>query len=263
MAQQKCSIVIPVIPRHFHYLKKLLDELMQEDEYIGEIHVCASSVDQTSLLKLKQIIAHSTLDAKTQVHSCLDMKTAGENRNYGWKKAIFEIVVFLDADDLYYPKRLEVVIEVMNTHRADAVVHDYYRMVPKFFFTLNNNENYSVVSAEKLYQINRSKFEKSLPIGNLYAGESNLIVMGLDSKKRKVHHGHLTVRRDVPLRYTNRSLGEDGELILEILKSGYNLVYLPLKLSIYDRFSMRNLHISSLGHIRALISKIYRAFVKR
>lgn len=258
MAQQKCSIVIPVIPRHFHYLKKLLGELMEEDEYIGEIHVCASSVDQTSLSKLRGIIAKSSFSEKTKIHSCSVIKTAGENRNYGWDRANFEIVVFLDADDVYHPNRLEFVTDVMFIHQADAVVHDYYRMTPKYIFKFGKAHSYSSITSKQLYELNRASLENSLPDGNLYAGESNLLLPEGELKSLKVHHGHLTVRRDIPIRYTNRILGEDGELVREILKYGYNLVYVSAKLSIYDRINWKNLLLSLKGHALVRLSRIYR-----
>jgi glycosyltransferase involved in cell wall biosynthesis len=258
MAQQKCSIVIPVIPKHFRYLKKLLNELMTEDGYIGEIHLCASSVNQASLEELNRIVARSLLNKKTKVHSFSESKTAGENRNYGWDRSNFEIVVFLDADDLYHPNRLEFVIDIMIKNHADAVVHDFYRMTPKSFFNFSNTHSYSLISSESLYKINRTSLENPLPDGNLYLGESNLILPVDELKNPKVHHGHLTVRRNLPFRYTNRKLGEDGELVREILKQGYNLVYVSAKLSIYDRFNGANFFLSLKGHTLVKLSQIYR-----
>ena len=263
MAQQKCSIVIPVVPKHFRYLKKLLNELNLEDRFVGEIHICASSVNETNLLRLMQIAAQSSFDRKIKIHSCPDMKTAGENRNYGWNKAIFDIVVFLDADDLYHPNRLEFVTSVIINNHADALVHDYYRMVPKYFFKFGNFDGYSLILADQLYKVNRVKLENSLPDGSLYAGESNLLLPVDGFKKLKVHHGHLTVRRDIPLRYTNRKLGEDGELVHELLKHRYNMVYVSTKLSIYDRLNYSNLALTMKGHALVQSSKIFRLFLPK
>ena len=231
---------------------------MEEDEYIGEIHVCASSVDQTSLSKLRGIIAKSSFSEKTKIHSSSVIKTAGENRNYGWDRANFEIVVFLDADDVYHPNRLEFVTDVMFINQADAVVHDYYRMTPKYIFKFGKAHSYSSITSKQLYKLNKASLENSLPDGNLYAGESNLLLPKGELKSLKVHHGHLTVRRDIPIRYTNRKFGEDGELVREILKYGYNLVYVSAKLSIYDRINWKNLLLSLKGHALVRLSRIYR-----
>ena len=263
MAQQKCSIVIPVVPKHFRYLKKLLDELNCEDRFVGEIHICASSVNETNLLRLMQIVAQSPSDKKIEIHSCSDTKTAGENRNYGWNKAIFDIVVFLDADDLYHPNRLEYVTSVIINNHADALVHDYYRMVPKYFFKFSNFEGHLLILADQLYKVNRAKLENSLPDGSLSAGESNLLLPIDDFKNLKVHHGHLTVRRNIPLRYTNRKLGEDGELVRELLKHRYSVVYVSTKLSIYDRLNYSNLFLTVKGHSLVQLSKLFRLFVPK
>jgi len=258
MAQQKCSIVIPIIPKHFRYLKKLLDELTGENGFVGEVHICASSVNDANLMKLMQIVAQSSFGERIKVHSFSETKTAGENRNYGWNKAIFEIVVFLDADDLYHPNRLEFVTNVMISSRADALVHDYYRMAPKYFFKFGSFESYLLIMADQLYKLNRAKLENSLPDGSLYVGESNLLLPVENFKKLKAQHGHLTVRRDIPLRYSNRKLGEDGELVRELLKHRYNLVYVSTKLSIYDRLNYSNLLLSLKGHSLVQLSKIFR-----
>lgn len=258
MTQEQCSLVIPTIPRHFCYLKELLNELTRENKYVGEIHICASSVKQTSLLELQKIVTKSSFKEKIIIHSTCEMKTAGENRNYGWNKANYEFVVFLDADDSYHPRRLEFVTEVMIKNRADAVVHDYYRMAPRFFFWLNEARDSSIISADELIKINQANLETSLPEGNLYAGESNLILPIAKTKKYKVHHGHLTVRRDIPIRYTNRRSGEDGELVCEILRCDFNLVFVASKLSIYDRLNWKNLFLSMKGHTLVRLSKIYR-----
>jgi cellulose synthase/poly-beta-1,6-N-acetylglucosamine synthase-like glycosyltransferase len=260
MAQQKCSIVIPVVPKHFRYLKKLLDELFSENGFIGEIHICASSVDETRLLKLMQIVSQSSFNKIIKVHSCLETRTAGENRNHGWDNSIFDIVVFLDADDLYHPNRLQFLTNLMISNHADAIVHDYYRMAPKFFFKFVNIKSHLLISAEQLYKTNEFELESSLPSGSLYGGESNLLLPAETFKNSKVHHGHLTVRRDVQIRYTNRKLGEDGELVREILKRGYKMVYVSAKLSIYDRFNFSNYFLSMKGHASVQLSRIYRLF---
>ena len=263
MVQQQCSIVIPIVPQHFRYLKRLLNELEKESRFVGEIHICASSVNQANFFKLQQIVAESLFVKNTSIHSILEKKTAGENRNFGWTKAKFEIVFFLDADDSYHPKRIEFLTDVMIKNCADAVVHDYYRMVPKFFFSLSNEKNFSLITADQLLKINQANLEKLLPDGNLYAGESNLLLPTEHSKKYKLHHGHLTVRKDVPIRYTNRKLGEDGELVCKILKHEYKLVFITSKLSIYDRFNWTNLYLSSKGHTLIQFSKIYRKFFSK
>lgn len=263
MTEVQCSLVIPAIPRHFRYLKELLSELARENKYVGEIHICASSVNQTNLLKLQKIVTNSSFKEKILIHSTLEMKTAGENRNYGWNKANFEFVVFLDADDSYHPRRLEFVTEVMLKNRADAVVHDYYRMTPRFFFWLNEVRDSSVILADELIKFNLANLENTLPDGNLYAGESNLILPTDNTKKYRVHHGHLTVRRDIPIRYTNRRLGEDGELVSEILRTNFNLVFLASRLSIYDRLNWTNFFSSMKGHTLVRLSKIYRLFYSK
>jgi hypothetical protein len=105
---------------------------------------------------------------------------------------------------------------------------------------------------------NQIRFTKQLPNGNLFFGEANILLPREISHKFKVHHGHLTVRKNLSFRYTDRELGEDGELISEILKNNKNVIYLPLKLSIYDRLNFRNLYLTGIGHSKVKASKVYR-----
>jgi hypothetical protein len=101
-----------------------------------------------------------------------------------------------------------------------------------------------------------------LPDGEIYSGESNLVLPYQLNQKSKVHHGHLVVRTAIPVRYSSRKTGEDGDLVVKILGNGFRLVYVDAKLSIYDRFDFSNIANAVLGHARVTVSRIYRFFFK-
>lgn len=263
MGDLQCSVVIPIIPKHFIYLGKLLTELKNESDYVGEILICASSLNSVNLQKLRELVFRSDLRSKIKILPSLERKTAGQNRNRGWEASVFEIVSFLDADDLYHPRRLQIISRIMREKGADAVIHDYYRMTTRFRFRSKISDT-AFINANDLLSANQMKFTKLLPNGNLYFGEANILLPKNISQKHKVHHGHLTVRKSLSFRYTDRELGEDGELISEILKNNKNVIYLPLKLSIYDRLNFRNLYLSGFGHVKVKASKVYRfCFAKK
>jgi glycosyltransferase involved in cell wall biosynthesis len=259
----RCSVVIPIIPKHFVYLGKLLEELNTQSLYLGEIHICASSLNEASLQTLRSIVDKSDLQSIIKIHPNFESQTAGQNRNRGWDESKFEIVAFLDADDVYHPRRFEILTDVMQRNNVDAVVHDYYRLAPRVLFRVQRYDKQDLILTPQLLETNRAKLEKSLPPGNLYMGESNVLLPAELSKKYKIHHGHLTVRKNIPLRYTNRKLGEDGELAISILRNKHKLIYLPLKLSIYDRFNLSNVCMSFKGHIIVKSSEIYRLFFRK
>lgn len=256
------SVVIPVIPKHFKYLTKLLSELAVESDYIREILICASSINSSNLETLNKIVRNSPTQPIITVLSSARNRTAGENRNVGWDESKSEYVAFLDADDMYHPMRFSIIFQVLVKHNADALVHDYYRMAPQIMFARSSVSSFVLANTEVLRLSNESRMENQLPQSGIYFGETNLELPDDLKAKSRVHHGHLVAKKDLPMRYTSRRIGEDGELIVEILKSGFNLVYINSKLSIYDRLNFANLKDLVLGQITVKLSKSYRFFFK-
>lgn len=252
------SIVIPVIPKHFRYLSSLLKEISSESGYIREILICASSVNELEIDALEKILRHAPTSLDIRIITTSNIRTAGENRNIGWNESKAEFVAFLDADDLYHPLRLSTISKVLLEHNADALVHDYYRMSPRLIFRCQSDTSFVRMSSEELRKANRDRFIALLPDGEIYTGESNLVLPNRLNHAPRVHHGHLVIKRTIPTRYSSRKTGEDGELVVEILKNGFQLVYIDAKLSIYDRFNVANLVEAFTGHTTVTLSRLYR-----
>lgn len=252
------SLVIPIIPRHFRYLSRLLKELSLESVYITEILICASSVNDLELKSLEKILrnAPTCLDIRTFTTS--SRRTAGENRNIGWDESKAEFVAFLDADDIYHPLRLSTISRVLLEHGADAVVHNYFRMSPRLIFRFISSTSFGQLSSDELREANGDRFLAFLPDGEIYSGESNLVLPDCLDHASRVHHGHLVIKRTIPFRYSSRKTGEDGELVVEVLKNGFQLVYIDVKLSIYDRINLANVVEAFAGHATVKLSRIYR-----
>jgi glycosyltransferase involved in cell wall biosynthesis len=256
------TIVIPVIPKHFRYLRYLLKELISEEDLILEVLICASSVDIEHSKELDAIVADSYFNNSIRIFSTQDSRSAGENRNIGWNEAVSKYVAFLDADDIYHPRRLRTIIQVLNDYNGDALVHDYYRMRPRYCLTKCNTTTFKVCTGEELLFANKSRMDMKLPKGDIYFGETNLLLPARLANMSKVHHGHLVVKKEIPIRYSSRRSGEDGELIVELLKNNFNLVFISAKLSIYDRLNYSNMRDSCSGHLRVRLSKVFRIFFK-
>lgn len=262
MHEKLFSVIIPIIPNHFRYITKLLKELAGESNYIGEVLICASSVSETSRKYLEEIVGKSSGSLSIRIIATSEYRSAGENRNVGWKYAKFDYLSFLDADDIYHPQRLSLISKVLNLQDVDALVHDYYRLMPRAIFAKTLIANFEVTDTASLQRSNMSRMKNILPPGDIYSGQSNLELPSNLKEKSRVHHGHLIVRRSIPVRYSSRRAGEDGELVVEILKNDYRLIYINAKLSIYDRINFSNLRQTLFGHIQVRLSRIYRCLKK-
>lgn len=262
MHENLFSIVIPVIPKHFKYIPTLLSELNQESILIGEVLICASSVTDASRRNLEVMVENYSNSLSVRIFSTTESRTAGENRNIGWGKANFEFISFLDADDIYHPNRLNLISRIIDENKIDALVHDYFRLAPRSLFSMSKIFQFKVVNTASLLAANIVRLKTILPPGEIYSGESNLELPDTLKISSRVHHGHLVVRRTIPLRYSSRRFGEDGELVVDLLKSNYNLVYINVKLSIYDRLNFPNIKQSIFGHTKVSLSRIYRFLVK-
>ncbi|WP_190277061.1 glycosyltransferase family 2 protein [Candidatus Planktophila versatilis] len=258
MGNQLFSVVVPIIPKHFVYLPKLLKEFESEEESVGEIIICASSTIDTDLSRLQLIKSESNLSKLIRILSTDLYQTAGLNRNRGWESALFPVVSFIDADDTYHPKRLKILNEVLEATGADCVVHDYYRLTPRFRFKLSVNKFSRVSTSDEMRKANSGIKSDHDPADNLYRGETNLRLPSNVSKRSRIHHGHATVKTKILLRFSDRRFGEDGELLQKIVNSGLDLVYLDAKLSIYDRLNFSNLSQSARGHLSNYLRLIYR-----
>lgn len=252
------SVVIPIIPKHFRYLPRLLAELNLEANLIQEILICASSVGISEINKLNRIVNHSLVSSKVRIFASSDARTAGQNRNLGWNESKAEFIAFLDADDTYHPLRFSIISKIISDNKVDALVHDYYRLAPRNFLVKRPIHTFNIINQAELRLANKDRLEIQFSSDDIYSGQSNLILPSEYEHLSRIHHGHLIVKRSVPIRYSSRKLGEDGELVVEILKSGYNLTFVNAKLSIYDRLNFSNLRQTFFGHTKVMTSLVYR-----
>jgi glycosyltransferase involved in cell wall biosynthesis len=248
----KYSIIIPIVPKHYKYVKKLFKELETENDIIKEILLCASSQNYQARKKLDSIVLETSFAKKVRILESSANLTAGENRNRGIHAATGDLLAFLDADDSYYKARLKTLLYYFDTFKVEAIVHNYFRLAPRFFMTLNKFFHKPVIIPCE--QIKKSTFQNMTRNQNLEIGiygETNIIVPNKKFNNYKIHHGHLTIRRNNTIFYSKRYPGEDGEYCRNLLEKGINLVFISQKLSIYDRFTFENLTYSLVMHLYA------------
>ena len=257
MTAPRWSVVVPVIPAHMKYIKTLLKELSPAKDQIAEIIFCASSQTIESKKKLNEISNNSVFREVIVIESTQERVTAGGNRNLGWSRAIGEYVCFLDADDSYNPYMFSVFEHYFDSLGCDLILHDYFRFTPQFMLRIKRNiKKIKVVNSDVL--IKETFGENQIADLNKprQPDITNLILPKRVRLFHQIQHGHATVRKSVPVKYSIRPVGEDGEFAQNMLLSGFNVVYLPIRLSNYDRPTFSNLSRSTALRIIEILSRL-------
>ena len=262
MMTPRCSVVVPVIPSHTKYIKALLEELSPAKDKILEVILCASSQNDESARDLEEISKNSSFNGMVFIESTEERVTAGANRNLGWNRAKGEYICFLDADDSYNPHMFDVFEYYFELLGCDLILHDYFRFTPHFLLRKNRRfKNIKFTNSEELLEQTFGNIDISENPKSPQKENTNIKLPPRMRFLHRVHHGHATVKRDVPVRYSTRSVGEDGEFAQKMLLHGFQVVYLPLRLSNYDRPTFSNLSKSFFLRLVERLSKIKRGLV--
>ncbi len=235
------AAVIPVIPKHIKYLFALLNELENSTKRFQEIWIVASSTDEKSE-DLLRALQNKVKLTKLKIEYTNLPRTAGQNRNVGFEKASSDYICFLDADDSYDPRRLEIIDNVISSSEAQVIYHDYFRLAPRALFKFSRlNGTKCYVDSEELFQntfgINgRAEWEETGIQGN-----TNIVLPKNLKKFHRIQHGHVTVSTKVTERFSDMKTGEDGRFARDCLYNHLNVIYIPKRLSIYDRLTIVNI----------------------
>ncbi len=247
------TAVIPVIPKHIKYLFALLNELENSTKLFQEIWIVASSTDEKSEDSLRALQSKVNLP-KLKIDFTNLPRTAGQNRNVGFEKASSDYICFLDADDSYDPRRLEIIDKMISSSGAQVIYHDYFRLAPRAFFRFSrSNRTKCYVDTHELFHntfgINgRAEWEETG-----IRGDTNIILPKHLKRLHRIQHGHVTVSTKVTERFSDMKTGEDGRFARDCLYNHLNVIYIPKRLSIYDRLTIRNITNSiSLRTLRTL-----------
>jgi GT2 family glycosyltransferase len=162
------SVIIPV-HNGAHFLPEAIASVLAQDYPAFEIIV----VDDGSTDDIESVIAALPTDVRF-----LKQVQAGPAaaRNTGIRDASGELIAFLDVDDLWPSNNLHVLVEALNEHPDDGVVHGYGQLMAgdgkdgPYDFVGNPHEAFPFYLGAGLYR--KSVFEKiGLFDGALVFGE--------------------------------------------------------------------------------------------
>lgn len=109
------SIIIPTY-NHAHLIKKALDSLLSQTYANWEAIVVNNfSADDTE----KVVAGYS--DNRIRLINFSNNGVIAASRNQGIQHSQGEFIAFLDSDDYWYPKKLEVSLDYLQNHSCDMV----------------------------------------------------------------------------------------------------------------------------------------------
>jgi glycosyltransferase involved in cell wall biosynthesis len=227
------SIVVPLVKDHDAYIPKLFATLSIEKELVTEIIIARSHLPSNQNEHFERFIKASASDAgligKEVLVKSESKQNAAQNRNAGGMKAKSQWICFLDADDDYSEFRLRYLCQIIKNHsESNLILHSYTYKNELLNWPMPTN-------FEKCKDKIKRETQKFVASGD--QGNSNLNVPVKGSGLNRIHHGHITVKKEVFQKVkfqANLREKEDGVFCNSVLREFGGAYYLPTALSLYN-----------------------------
>lgn len=155
MKKPLVSVIMPAF-NAAGYIEAAVNSVISQSHSNWELFI----IDDASSDKTFQIIkALSKADPRIKISHNNENCGAGVSRNKGIKAARGDYIAFLDADDLWKPKKLEIQLEIMQEQTAAVCFSSYEQIDEK------GNSRHEIIEA--LPVLTYKKLLKSNYLGNL------------------------------------------------------------------------------------------------
>lgn len=224
LLELKTTLAIPCIAEDIPKLDTLFKSIQDQTIPPTEIIIGLSGVSSFETEKLKKHLQTLT-DTPVVVLGTESDASAGINRNRAARESKGDYIIFIDADDLMHPQRIEVILKVFKEKDPIAIVHGYAKDISE------------LPNIVKKPTIRNGKFLYDIHLANPPKDNTHI---GLPYK---LHHGHISTKRKVfqdGLEYSPRRRGQDAEFLRKLLDSysylgDQNVNYIDAPLSVYHR----------------------------
>ncbi|MGN7987709.1 glycosyltransferase family 2 protein [Pedobacter sp. 22226] len=118
------AIIIPLFNKAA-YVSQTLNSLIRQTKLPDELIIVDDLSTDNSLSVVRNFLRDNVLafgNCRVQIIELTENKGPGNARNIGFEASDSELVSFLDADDEYHPKLLEVAANAFTKHRLDFMV---------------------------------------------------------------------------------------------------------------------------------------------
>ena len=230
----RISIVIPVYPPDFKHLDKLIYHLLHEQTCTpDEIVIASSEVNEK-----QELFLPTTMGQGIILDSVPYKQLAGANRNRGMKRASGDIILFLDADDIYHPQKIEITRNFFNQYKnLDLLLHSYHKNNSGGYFDLDiEKKKINIVNKNVLFQ---GTFPNNGMRNRKEEGKENNGSTNINGSGFPIHHGVIAISKNVKekgFQYeSDMPFGEDGKFCRDILfDASCQVLAIDCKLMIYN-----------------------------
>jgi glycosyltransferase involved in cell wall biosynthesis len=233
----KVAVVIPAYNAE-QTIRRALDSVAAQTVLPSRIIVVDDCSKDKTIAEISQFIQENNALPITLLRNTSNIGP-GYSRNLGWDAAESEYVAFLDSDDAWIPKKIEIQLQVLEDHPEIDLLCSETQLAGSI---LVNTQNYKL---DKLRSVTFAQmlFRNQIP--------TRTVVM----------------KRSIPLRF-EEGLSEDYGLWLNCLRNGLILKKIPIPLALHFRpeFSPGGLSAKLLLHefyeIKNLLKQIgHRPFM--
>ena len=120
------SVVIPFYG-HISVLERAIKSVLLQTWQPDEVILVIDGVNSAEQAHIKKFIKNYD-DKWISVHYLPENRGAGYARNIGWNQAKNRLVAFLDADDAWHPRKIEIQYQIM-TNNPDIQISGHQHCV--------------------------------------------------------------------------------------------------------------------------------------
>ena len=246
------SIVIPVHPPHFKFLRHIIHNIYDSTDYdvlIEEIIIACSEVDDIDKFKSTYIEELDCNCNQIVISNIYDKANASTNRNRGWKISNGKYVFFMDADDVYHLDRFKIIYNIFEKYQCDSIIHGYFNNQSsdmKGDFSNIDNDHIEIVESITI-------FNEVFPTNKPMLKGTNC---GTPKVPGHIAQGHACIKKNIynNIQYNeNMRVGEDGKILRDILYNNKNngVLYIKEELSKINSLYVNSKNLSSILKIHS------------
>ena len=180
------SVVVPCYPPHQKLIPGLLNQINKQTVKPDEIIIALSEVSKEEIVFFKNKWTTETSISLQVVGQDIEA-LAAVNRNYGAMHSFCDYVQFLDADDKYHIRLIEVIKKTIEEKNPDAII---YHLSSDKIDLEGDITLYKSYTSQELFE-KAYPDKKRNPIHEQYLNSPQLFL------DYQVHFGHLCVKYSV------------------------------------------------------------------